>query len=385
MPPDKPPTLIIGISGPSSSGKTTLARLLHRIFNLSDTATEPAAAAAASAAPLKSLLIHEDDFYHPDDKIPLTTLPNGTTLQNWDTADALDLAFLAASLSYIRSEGRLPPRLRSKEDQNDTQPASSSDSTSAAAASVSVEEELVGELQGRVRRVIAQRDSSARAGVEAGRTIAFMEGFLLFAPPAPSPSSSASSHPLREVHDRLDGRLFLPAAYDTVKERRERRSGYVTIGAAPAPPVVHGPPSESLSTAAETPNHKPEEIDLEAEDDRPPQNFWKDPPGYVDDIVWPNYVKDHAWLLLPAQGTDDDDDDDDDDDRLLKETDTQELVRLVGQGTRLRRDAGVTVAPGRGDRPMAEILEWAVEEVLRHLAEPPQYKERAHVCCKYST
>jgi len=45
--------LVIGISGPSSSGKTTLARLLQRIF---------------SPTLSKTFIIHEDDFYVPDDK-----------------------------------------------------------------------------------------------------------------------------------------------------------------------------------------------------------------------------------------------------------------------------------------------------------------------------
>lgn len=50
-----PKALIVGISGPSSSGKTTLARLLQRIFN--------------NAAPtLTTFIIHEDDFYYPDDQ-----------------------------------------------------------------------------------------------------------------------------------------------------------------------------------------------------------------------------------------------------------------------------------------------------------------------------
>jgi len=41
------------------------------------------------------------------------------------------------------------------------------------------------------------------------------------------------------------------------KARREARSGYVTI-----------------------------------------EGFWEDPPGYVNDVVWPNYVKEHAFLFV---------------------------------------------------------------------------------------
>jgi nicotinamide/nicotinate riboside kinase len=47
-------TIIIGLSGPSSSGKTTLARLLRTIFEIDGR--------------VRTFIIHEDDFYYPDDK-----------------------------------------------------------------------------------------------------------------------------------------------------------------------------------------------------------------------------------------------------------------------------------------------------------------------------
>lgn len=28
------------------------------------------------------------------------------------------------------------------------------------------------------------------------------------------------------------------------------------------------------------------------------EGFWEDPPGYVDKVVWPNYVKDHSFLFV---------------------------------------------------------------------------------------
>jgi nicotinamide/nicotinate riboside kinase len=52
----KNPVTIIGISGPSSSGKTTLARLLQRIF-------------AHANENLQTFIMHEDDFYLPDDRL----------------------------------------------------------------------------------------------------------------------------------------------------------------------------------------------------------------------------------------------------------------------------------------------------------------------------
>lgn len=63
-PPSEAQTLIVGISGPSSSGKTTLARLLQRIFcgvNL-DSCEQ------SGSLDLNTFIIHEDDFYFPDDQ-----------------------------------------------------------------------------------------------------------------------------------------------------------------------------------------------------------------------------------------------------------------------------------------------------------------------------
>lgn len=55
----EPETIIIGISGPSSSGKTTLARLLRTVFAVHG---------------MKTFIIHEDDFYYPDDRCVLPFL-----------------------------------------------------------------------------------------------------------------------------------------------------------------------------------------------------------------------------------------------------------------------------------------------------------------------
>lgn len=56
---EKKKTIVIGLSGPSSSGKTTLARLLKTIFSVSGR--------------VRTFIIHEDDFYFPDDKWVLPT------------------------------------------------------------------------------------------------------------------------------------------------------------------------------------------------------------------------------------------------------------------------------------------------------------------------
>ncbi|KAL2861430.1 hypothetical protein BJX68DRAFT_4690 [Aspergillus pseudodeflectus] len=329
-------TSIIALSGPSSSGKTTLARLLQRIFAHLDMKSERG---QAQAPPISTFIIHEDDFYHPDDKIPYTTTKSGQRIQDWDCVEALDINFLSASLRYVHEHGHLPPRLKSKEDLNDVSPDSG------------VDDALIEELKDAVRGRLSGLGLPKEAEGDGKWTLAILEGFLLFAPPV---SDARGKHPLRPVHDQIDVHLFLPAPYDLVKMRREKRSGYVTIGPAPTPDL---PQRSSVSDVGREEDEG--ELDLDAEDDRPSQNFWTDPPGYVDDIVWPRYVRDHAWLLLAE-------------DEVAKPgpldsiKGDDELVRMAGQGVTLRTDAGVTVAPGQGSLPMAELLKWAVEEVLDH-------------------
>lgn len=113
----------------------------------------------------------------------------------------------------------------------------------------------------------------------------------------------------------------------------------MTIGPAPGPSS-----SQENNTKREEKEAGP--IDLDQEDDRPPQNFWTDPPGYVDDIVWPRYVEDHAWLLIADDSVEGD------------------LIAKVGDGTNVRVDVGVRVAPGKGDLGMSEVVQWAVQEIL---------------------
>lgn len=58
------------------------------------------------------------------------------------------------------------------------------------------------------------------------------------------------------IQPSLDIKLFLRTTYAKAKARREARDGYVTL-----------------------------------------EGFWADPPGYVDKVVWPNYVEQHAWMF----------------------------------------------------------------------------------------
>ncbi|KAJ4381115.1 ribosylnicotinamide kinase [Didymella sp. IMI 355093] len=197
------PPLLVGISGPSSSGKTTLSRLLRDIF------------------PQKQLsIVHLDDFYLTDAEIPIR---NG--VQDWDCLESLDLKGLENALLHIKQHGRSPDWLVSKEDQNSV-------------GEHGVSERVVGELRRELESLLQEHPDWKE------RRICVVDGFLLF------------SEEMKAIRELFDVRMFLRTTHDTAKTRREARSGYVTL-----------------------------------------EGFWEDPPGYVDQIVWPNYVKDHKFLF----------------------------------------------------------------------------------------
>lgn len=90
--------------------------------------------------------------------------------------------------------------------------------------------------------------------------ICILDGFLLYSPPPTSPTSTstttATTSPLRPIMAHLDIKLFLHASRAAALQRRSARDGYVHM-----------------------------------------DGFWKDPPGYVEQVVWPNYAAAHRWLF----------------------------------------------------------------------------------------
>ncbi|PHH90285.1 hypothetical protein CDD83_4086 [Cordyceps sp. RAO-2017] len=241
--------LVVAISGCSSSGKTTLARLLRDIF--------PA-----------SFILHEDDFYRPE-----TELPSKDGLLDWDCAEAIDVEAMIAALAYVRQHAALPPTLESKEDRN-------------AIGKCPVPDGAVATLKSRVAASLPPADESV-----AVPRLCFLDGFLLY-----SPTTMAALQP------SLDLRLFVRASRARAKQRREARCGYVTL-----------------------------------------EGFWEDPPGYVDAIVWPNYVAEHAWMFEGG--------------------DVEGAFRydvLDQTGIRVLKDAPL-------DADMHLTLEWAVETILEEM------------------
>jgi nicotinamide/nicotinate riboside kinase len=236
-----PTPLLLGISGPSSSGKTTLSRLLRDIF-----------------PPSKLFILHLDDFYLTDAEIPVR---NG--IQDWDCLDSLNLPQLQKALEHIKEHGTSPDWLQSQEDQNSV-------------GEHGVSELEVGELRERVRKWFDGRPEWEN------KRICIVDGFLLF------------SEDMQNLRSLFDVKLFLRTSYETAKRRREARSGYVTL-----------------------------------------EGFWEDPPGYVDKVVWPNYVQDHKFLFGDGD--------------VNKELDEEVCGRV-----------GINGMPREAEENMTRCLGWAV-------------------------
>lgn len=120
--------------------------------------------------------------------------------------------------------------------------------------------------------------------------LCLFDGFLVY------------SQDMEAVMKLLDIKLFLLVSREKATRRREARDGYVTL-----------------------------------------EGFWKDPPGYVDKIVWPNYAKEHAWLFKngDVEGVPDKD---------------------------VLDKAGISAQLGRGlDIDMEITLEWAVDLLMSEL------------------
>lgn len=236
-----PPPLLLGISGPSSSGKTTLSRLIRDIF-----------------PPSKLFILHLDDFYKTDAEIPIC---NGS--QDWDCLESLNLPQLQKALEHIKQHGSSPEWLESQEDQNSV-------------GEHGVPDSEVGELRRRVEKWFDGNEEWR------DKRICIVDGFLLF------------SEDMKDVRTLFDVKLFLRTSYETAKRRREARSGYVTL-----------------------------------------EGFWEDPPGYVDKVVWPNYVADHKFLFQDGD--------------VNKELDED-----------ICKDVEIHGMPREAEQNMGKCLEWAV-------------------------
>ena len=161
--------VLIALSGPSSSGKSTTAKALHKLFK-------------------GSKVVHLDDFYFPDDEIPVNPKTNE---QNWDCSDAIDFEKFTDYIKGLKSNKTPTAQIDSLEHDADLQ--------------LSTEE--INHFTGVI---------NSYKHIIIDKVIVFVDGFMLFHDD--------------EISSLFGIRLFFHAKYETLRTRRESRAGYNTVG-----------------------------------------------------------------------------------------------------------------------------------------------------------
>ncbi|ODV85032.1 hypothetical protein CANARDRAFT_8162 [[Candida] arabinofermentans NRRL YB-2248] len=169
--------VIVGVSGASSSGKTTVSKVLHSLFP-------------------NSVLIHQDDFYLPDEDIPFD---NTVQDLNWDCVEAINFEQLSKVLTNFKT---IPGFVYSKATkENDDFNKSLSKQTDAS-----------------IREKISEKLSSVSTNVK----FVFLDGFLLY-------QNEQLAH-------LFDVKLFFKTDFQTLKQRRDNREYVIDNGVWVDPP-----------------------------------------------------------------------------------------------------------------------------------------------------
>ena len=157
--------LLIGVGGPSSSGKTIASKSLQKLFP-------------------NSILLHQDDFYVHDDDIPLDPIRQE---KNWDSPEAINFDKFIEYLKTVKSGKDIPQKIDSLEPEPD----------------LKLTNVQLNQLKIKINDTFRNY------------LIIIVDGFMLFHDPY--------------VSDLFDIKLFYHASYNTLKTRRSNRQGYSTV------------------------------------------------------------------------------------------------------------------------------------------------------------
>jgi len=106
--------VLIGITGLSTSGKTTLSRLLQSLYS--------SIPESQSNKVFQVLHIHQDDFYLPSESLPYLTLSSGEKVQDWDSLSCFDIPLFTSTLQYVKIHGNLPVSTITSDHREENQP-----------------------------------------------------------------------------------------------------------------------------------------------------------------------------------------------------------------------------------------------------------------------
>ncbi|KAI7834683.1 hypothetical protein BX661DRAFT_167905 [Kickxella alabastrina] len=187
--------IVLGLSGPSCSGKTTIALNLLKLFP-------------------HTVIIHQDDFYKSDNQIPVDSQ---TGFKDWDCPAAFEMEKLAESICSVRKQLETQEiaaeagNIRDHFASQWANPPSNVDNLLTSLTLESIRKSVLNSL-----------------GVGKTEDIPFsiilVDGILLFHDPSVTENGDMKAHPGK----MCDTGLFVYARYLTLKARREARSGYAT-------------------------------------------------------------------------------------------------------------------------------------------------------------
>ncbi|OJA13572.1 hypothetical protein AZE42_06114 [Rhizopogon vesiculosus] len=165
----KTKVILVGIGGVSCSGKTTLAKHLKNILP-------------------NSVVVHQDDFYLPEEMLPTH---QGLNTKNWDSPSSIDWVQMVKVLQDVKCTGSIPSDHVSGHDTED----------------IPIDDNRA--VVWRARFEDLERDCLVAANVKLIWVL--VEGFKLYWN--------------QDVIRQLDMRIFLRLPEYILKERREMRDG----------------------------------------------------------------------------------------------------------------------------------------------------------------
>jgi uridine kinase len=370
--------IVVAISGCSSSGKTTLAHILAEIFSSFISKSDAVSTESNSKNEIekvkgigndsddkeeggkgkangdygererKAMIIHQDNFFLSKDCCPITRFEatsndldflgksiriclettrlsegkelgkgkgKGVMVDTWDTdcVEAIDWEGFVPVIENLREVGEVGAGSWKGEKELAHW---SRDEALALVSEEFVEEQKASVMEWVKKQAVLNAEirfagknivgAIENYGVEARNRIVFVEGFLLFLQTPIRYYIGNDENTIQHQTNLLnlfDIKLFLPITKSLAKARRFSRAPYID----------------------------------EPEGSREPGQMWKTE-GYFKGVAWPNYLKEHDWLM----GGDGD-------------------VRSK-EGKKM----GVDVRPGADWGP-EETMRWAVERILGHL------------------